>query len=214
MEDYQREFIDFAIEQGVLKFGEFQLKSGRKSPYFFNSGNFSTGKSLSKLAKAYAQAAVNSKVGFNAVFGPAYKGIPLSTSLALALYENHNINVPYTFDRKEEKDHGEGGNILGNKELKGSKVLVIDDVITSGLSIRYSVEFLQKFHAKVTGVLIALDRQERGQGEKSSINEIEEDMSIKVTSIISAENLIEYLEEKGDKKHVEAMKVYRSEYGC
>ena len=163
MQDYQKEFLDFALNTGVLRFGEFTLKSGRISPYFFNAGLFNTGRSLAQLGKYYAQTIVDSGIEFDVLYGPAYKGIPLAAVTAAALAEYHNIDIPYAFNRKEAKDHGEGGTIVGH-ELTG-KILIIDDVISAGTSVRESVDIIQQQGAQAGGVVIALDRQERGEGE-------------------------------------------------
>ena len=167
MQEYQREFIDFAIEQQVLRFGEFTLKSGRVSPYFFNAGLFNTGASLARLGQAYAHAIVASGIEFDMLFGPAYKGIPLASAATIALAEQHGLDIPYAFNRKEVKDHGEGGTIVG-APLNG-RVLIIDDVISAGTSVRESVEIIETAGATPCGVVIALDRQERGKGETSAI---------------------------------------------
>ncbi len=212
MRDYQKAFIDFAISQDVLRFGEFTLKSGRISPYFFNAGLFNTGEALAKLGQNYAQAIVDSGIEFDVLFGPAYKGIPLAAATAVALNEQHGRNVPYSFNRKEAKDHGEGGNIVG-AALQG-KVLIIDDVITAGTAIREAMDIISAAGAKAAGVVIALDRQEKGQGETSAIQEVEAEYKIPVASIIKLENLISYIEQ--DEKfaeYLEAVKAYREQYG-
>jgi orotate phosphoribosyltransferase len=212
MRDYQKAFIDFAIGQDVLRFGEFTLKSGRTSPYFFNAGLFNTGEALAKLGQNYAQAIVESGIEFDVLFGPAYKGIPLAAATAVALSEHHNRNVPYSFNRKEAKDHGEGGNIVG-APLQG-KILIIDDVITAGTAIREAMDIISAAGAKAAGVVIALDRQEKGQGETSAIQEVEAEYKIPVASIIKLENLISYIEQ--DEKftdYLDAVKAYRKQYG-
>ncbi|HHI93060.1 MAG TPA: orotate phosphoribosyltransferase [Gammaproteobacteria bacterium] len=212
MQAYQQEFLDFAIDIGVLRFGEFTLKSGRVSPYFFNSGLFDTGASLAQLGRYYAQAVVNSGVEFDMIYGPAYKGIPLATSLAIALADKHNRDVPYCFNRKEAKDHGEGGTIVG-APLKG-RVLIIDDVISAGTSVRESVDIIQAAGATPAGVVIALDRQERGQGETSAIQEVEKDYGLRVNSIVRLQELAEFLDEKGDQAEaLKAIELYQSQYG-
>jgi orotate phosphoribosyltransferase len=188
MKDYQREFIDFAISAGVLRFGEFTLKSGRSSPYFFNAGLFNTGEHLAKLGRCYAQAISDSQIDFDVLFGPAYKGIPLAAATSIALADHHQRNVPWCFNRKEAKDHGEGGNLVG-AGLNG-KVLVIDDVITAGTAIRESVDIIRQAGATLSGVVIALDRQERGRDERSAIQEVEETLGIKVTSIVTLADLL------------------------
>lgn len=212
MQDYQREFLDFAIEIGVLRFGSFTLKSGRQSPYFFNSGLFNTGRSLARLGRYYAEAIQNSAIEFDVLFGPAYKGIPLAASAAVALADHHDIDIPYAFNRKEAKDHGEGGSIVG-APLQG-RVLVIDDVITAGTAIRESVSIIESAGANLAGVVISLDRQERGTGSTSAIQEVESSYGIKVASIVKLENLVEYLGKKpGMEQELAAIEAYREEYG-
>jgi len=171
MKDYQKEFIEFALKNDVLRFGEFTLKSGRVSPYFFNAGLFNSGEALAKLGQYYAAAIKEGDVKFDVLFGPAYKGIPLATTCAVALYEHQNTNIPYSFNRKEAKAHGEGGNIVG-AALEGD-ILIIDDVITAGTAIRESMDMIATAGAKPAGVIIALDRQEKGTGELSAIQEVE-----------------------------------------
>lgn len=214
MQDYQREFIEFAIEQNVLRFGEFTLKSGRISPYFFNAGLFKSGQALARLGRFYAQAISASKVEYDVVFGPAYKGIPLAAVTAVALADHHDRDVPYVFNRKEAKDHGEGGVLVG-ADLEG-KVLIIDDVITAGTAIREVMQIIDANGAQPGGVVIALDRQERGKGELSAIQEVERDFSMPVVSIITLEQVLQYLDEKGDdsaQQHAEAIRNYREQYG-
>lgn len=212
MQNYQNEFLDFAIDVGVLRFGEFTLKSGRVSPYFFNSGLFNTGASLARLGRYYAQAVVASGLDFDMIYGPAYKGIPLASSLAIALADHHSRDVPYCFNRKEAKTHGEGGIIVG-AELQG-RVLIIDDVISAGTSVRESVDIINNAGATTAGVVIALDRQERGQGETSAIQEVEKDYGLNVANIVCLDNLVEYLESTTDeKKHLSAIQKYREQYG-
>ncbi|MCK5307717.1 MAG: orotate phosphoribosyltransferase [Gammaproteobacteria bacterium] len=211
MKDYQHEFIDFAIEAGVLRFGDFTLKSGRTSPYFFNAGLFNTGAQLARLGRFYAQAITDSKIGFDVLFGPAYKGIPLAAATSIALADHHQRNVPWCFNRKEAKDHGEGGNLVGS-DLAG-RILVIDDVITAGTAIRESVDIIQAAGATLSGVVIALDRQERGQGDRSAIQEVEQSLGVNVTSIIQLEHLLEYLQDKpGHEQDVAKIQVYREQY--
>jgi orotate phosphoribosyltransferase len=212
MKDYQHDFIDFAIRAGVLRFGDFTLKSGRTSPYFFNAGLFNTGEQLARLGRCYAQAIVDSDIEFDVLFGPAYKGIPLATASSIALADHHQRNVQWCFNRKESKDHGEGGNLVG-AGLHG-RILIIDDVITAGTAIRESVEIIQAAGAKLTGVVIALDRQERGRGRQSAIQEVEDAYGIRVTSIVRLEHLLEYLQGKsGHDAEVEKIQAYRQEYG-
>jgi orotate phosphoribosyltransferase len=212
MKDYQHDFIDFAIQAGVLRFGEFTLKSGRTSPYFFNAGLFNTGEHLAKLGRCYAQAIVDSDIDFDVLFGPAYKGIPLAAAASIALAEQHGKNIPWCFNRKEAKDHGEGGNLVGSP-LNG-RILVIDDVITAGTAIRESVDIIKSAGAELVGVVIALDRQERGQGERSAIQEVEENLGINVASIVKLEHLLEYLEmHSGYEDAVAMIESYRDQYG-
>jgi orotate phosphoribosyltransferase len=212
MKQYQTDFIDFAISAGVLRFGEFTLKSGRVSPYFFNAGLFNTGEHLARLGRSYAQAITDSNTRFDVLFVPAYKGIPLAAAASIALADHHRHNVPWCFNRKEAKDHGEGGNLVG-AGLSG-RVLVIDDVITAGTAIRESVEIIQAAGATLAGVIIALDRQERGNDKRSAIQEVEESLGISVTSIVTLANVLEYLQDrKGYDKEVARIQAYREEYG-
>ncbi|USD50154.1 orotate phosphoribosyltransferase [Vibrio sp. SCSIO 43153] len=212
MKAYQREFIEFALEKEVLKFGEFTLKSGRKSPYFFNAGLFNTGRDLARLGRFYAAALADSGIEFDVLFGPAYKGIPIATTTAVALADHHDIDTPYCFNRKEAKDHGEGGNLVGSA-LEG-RIMLVDDVITAGTAIREAMEIIQANGADLAGVLVAIDRQEKGKGELSAIQEVERDFGCAIISIVSLTDLVTFLEEKGtDKEHLEAVKAYRAEYG-
>jgi len=194
MKDFQRDFIEFALSKQVLRFGEFTLKSGRTSPYFFNAGLFNTGGDLAKLGRFYASALTDSSIKFDLLFGPAYKGIPIATTTSVALYDHHDIDMPYCFNRKEAKKHGEGGSLVGS-ELQG-KVMLVDDVITAGTAIRESMEIIKSHGAQLSGVLIALDRQEKGQGELSAIQEVERDFGTEVISIVTLDDVITYLEEK------------------
>ncbi|WP_045629292.1 orotate phosphoribosyltransferase [Vibrio vulnificus] len=212
MKAYQREFIEFALEKQVLKFGEFTLKSGRKSPYFFNAGLFNTGRDLARLGRFYAAALADSGIEFDVLFGPAYKGIPIATTTAVALADHHDIDTPYCFNRKEAKDHGEGGYLVGSA-LEG-RIMLVDDVITAGTAIRESMEIIQANGADLAGVLVAIDRQEKGKGELSAIQEVERDFACAVISIVSLSDLITFLEEKGDAaEHLDAVKAYRAQYG-
>ncbi|HAS8285305.1 TPA: orotate phosphoribosyltransferase [Vibrio vulnificus] len=212
MKAYQREFIEFALEKQVLKFGEFTLKSGRKSPYFFNAGLFNTGRDLARLGRFYAAALADSGIEFDVLFGPAYKGIPIATTTAVALADHHDIDTPYCFNRKEAKDHGEGGYLVGSA-LEG-RIMLVDDVITAGTAIRESMEIIQANGADLAGVLVAIDRQEKGKGELSAIQEVERDFACAVISIVSLSDLITFLEEKGDAaEHLDAVKAYRTQYG-
>ena len=214
LQPYQRDFIAFAIEQGVLKFGEFTLKSGRVSPYFFNAGLFQTGRALAKLGRFYAQTIVDSSLKADVLFGPAYKGIPLAAVTAAALADHHDLDMPYSFNRKEAKTHGEGGNIVG-APLSGD-ILIIDDVITAGTAIREVMGLIEQSGARAGGVIIALDRQERGQGEQSAIQEVQAQYGVPVVSIVSLEQVLTYLEEQSGSdlsSHAEAVRAYRDRYG-
>jgi orotate phosphoribosyltransferase len=212
MQEYQREFLKFALEVGVLRFGEFTLKSGRVSPYFFNAGLFDSGASLARLGRFYAQAIVDSDLSFDVLYGPAYKGIPLAAVTVAALYDEHNRDVPYAFNRKEIKDHGEGGIIVGHS-LQG-RVLIIDDVISAGTSVRESVDIIRAQGAEPGGVVIALDRQERGRGETSAIQEVERDYGLRVAAIVTLDDLVTFLQERGDNaQHLAAIERYRARYG-
>ena len=213
MQDYQQAFIEFAISKGVLRFGEFTLKSGRISPYFFNSGLFDTGGSLAKLGRFYASALMASDISFDMLFGPAYKGIPLASTCSIALADEHERDLPYSFNRKEAKDHGEGGTIVG-AALK-DRVMIIDDVISAGTSVRESIDLINQAQATPAGVVIALDRQELGKGDVSAIAEIEKNYSLPVTSIIKLEHLIAFLQ--GNKElaqYYDKIQTYRDCYGA
>ncbi|OAQ25311.1 orotate phosphoribosyl transferase [Linnemannia elongata AG-77] len=214
IKDYQREFIEFAIKNEVLKFGEFTLKSGRISPYFLNAGLFNTGASLSKIGKFYAAAVNDSGIEHDIIFGPAYKGVPLACTTVIALAEApYNKDTPYCFNRKEKKDHGEGGTIVGSA-LKG-KVLVIDDVITAGTAIRESVQIIEDCKAQLAGVLVAVDRQETGKnGDMSAIQEVERDFGVPVKAIVTMSHIMEYMEDQGTYgAHLAQMRTYREKYG-
>lgn len=211
MEQYQKDFVDFTLETGVLKFGEFTLKSGRISPYFFNAGLFNKGSHLSQLGKFYAQAIEASNLKFDVLFGPAYKGIPLATATAIALNDSLNRNVPYSFNRKEVKDHGEGGNIVGHP-LEGD-ILIIDDVITAGTAIREAQDIITTNGANTKGVIVALDRQEKGNGELSAIQEVEQIFGISVLSIINLSHIIDYLKDSKNEDTLQRIEGYRSQYG-
>jgi len=212
MQQNKKRFIDLAIKYQVLKFGEFTLKSGRISPYFFNAGLFNSGYALAELGSCYAQTIIDQAIDYDILFGPAYKGIPLVSAIVYALSVNHNIDKAYAFNRKEAKDHGEGGQIVG-AELQG-RVLIVDDVITAGTAIREAVELIQAEGAKASAVLIALDRQEKGKSALSAIQEVKRDYNIEVSSIITLTDLIDYL--AGDDAFAEqlaSMQAYRSQYG-
>lgn len=212
MLDYQRVFIQNCIQEGALQFGTYTLKSGRRSPYFFNTGKFHTGRSIYKLGLAYAGALTNYQVQFDTLFGPAYKGIPLGTSVSIALSQKYGRDLPFSFDRKEEKDHGERGALLG-APLK-NRVLIVDDVISSGLSIKRAMSLIHNEGAQAIGVCIALDRQERGTGEESAAAEVSKTFNIRVYSIITLSDIIEYLHETtGSSEQLEAIEAYRLEYG-
>ncbi|UII71448.1 orotate phosphoribosyltransferase [Pseudomonas sp. HN11] len=213
MQAYQRDFIRFAIDRGVLRFGEFTLKSGRTSPYFFNAGLFNSGSALAQLGRFYAAAIVESGIPFDVLFGPAYKGIPLAAATAVALAEHHGQDLPWCFNRKEAKAHGEGGSLVG-APLKGD-VLIIDDVITAGTAIREVMQIIaSQDGAKAAGVLIALNRQERGNGELSAIQEVERDFGIPVVSIVSLNQVLQFLEDDPQlKQHLPAVKAYREQFG-
>ena len=212
MKDYQKEFIEFALEKQVLKFGEFTLKSGRTSPYFFNAGLFNTGRDLARLGRFYASALEDAAIEYDVLFGPAYKGIPIATTTAVALADHHDKDVPYCFNRKEKKAHGEGGTLVGS-ELTG-KIMLVDDVITAGTAIRESMEIIADNGADLSGILIALDRQEKGKAELSAIQEVERDFYTKVISIVKLADLISYLESQGTMdEHLASVKAYRDQYG-
>jgi len=213
MQDYKQAFIDLALAKGALKFGSFMLKSGRESPYFFNAGLFNTGGALARLGACYADAISNARLSFDVLFGPAYKGIPLATATAVALAERHGRDTPWVFNRKETKDHGEGGNLVG-ASLAG-RVLIVDDVITAGTAIRESIEIIRAAGAEPCGVVLALDRQERGRGQRSAVQEVEQDMGLQVTSIITLADLLADLEERSaaDPRQIQALRAYRETYG-
>lgn len=212
MEPYQQEFLDFAIKNNVLKFGEFTLKSGRISPYFFNFGLFQTGSSLAKLGDFYAQTIIDSNLKFDMLFGPAYKGIPLVSVIAATLYEKHGKDYPYAYNRKEVKDHGEGGNIVG-APLQG-KVLIIDDLISAGTAIREAASIVEDNHAELAGIALSIDRQEKGQGKKSAAQEVEETYGIPVLHVIGLDNVIQHIEGvAGDDELLNRIQAYRERYG-
>ncbi len=220
MHENKKRFIELALRYQVLRFGEFTLKSGRISPYFFNAGLFNSGYALAELGSCYAQAIIDNGIEYDVLFGPAYKGIPLVSAIAYALSVNHNIDKPYAFNRKEAKNHGEGGLIVG-AELNGN-VLIVDDVITAGTAIREAVEIIQSADAVTTAVLIALDRQEKGKSDLSATQEVHRDFGIDVFSIISMADLIEYLaadqtaDQAADQafdQHLKSMQEYRDQYG-
>ena len=210
MHAYQSRFVDYCLQRGALKFGEFKLKSGRVSPYFFNAGIFNRGADLAALAAFYADAIEHSEIDFDLLFGPAYKGIPLAAITASALFQMHQHDIPYAFNRKEAKDHGEGGSIVG-AEISG-RVMIIDDVITAGTAIREAIDLIEAQGGRVTAVTIALDRQEKGLGQMSAIQELEQ-QGLSVVSIIKLEHILEYLHNSGDNSWQESIEAYRSRYG-
>lgn len=212
MQNYKQRFFELAMAQGNLKFGEFTLKSGRVSPYFFNAGGFDDGHSLEVLSNCYAQAILDSGLSFDMLFGPAYKGIPLAAGIAIMLNASHQRNIPFAYNRKEAKDHGEGGTLVG-AELKGN-VLITDDVISAGTSVRESIEWIRQAGARTCGVAIALDRQERGQGEKSAAQEVTDEFGIPVIAIAGLDDLIEFIESQSVAGiDISAIRRYRNDYG-
>lgn len=213
MQSYQTQFIELARRHGVLKFGEFTLKSGRTSPYFFNAGAFSSGMALADLGRCYAQRIVDSGLQFDVLLGPAYKGIPLAAATAIALADQHGLDVPFAYNRKEAKTHGEGGVLVG-APLQG-RVLVIDDVITAGTAVREVITMITDAGAELAGVAIGLNRQERGEGDRSAIQELEEAYGVPVLSIIDMGHIIDFLESEGNEGQTSlvAMKDYRARYG-
>lgn len=204
-------FIDLCLRQGVLRFGEFKLKSGRLSPYFFNAGLFNDGQALASLGRAYARAIQQSGWEFDMLFGPAYKGIPLVTATAMALADQHGRNLPWAFNRKEAKDHGEGGNIVG-APLRG-RVLIVDDVITAGTAIREAIDIIKAAGATPAGVALIMDRQERGQGALSAVQEVQQTLGLPVASILRLDDLIEHLQHGGNPTELAALQAYRDAYG-
>jgi len=214
MKDFQKDFLEFVIANNILRFGEFTLKSGRVSPYFFNAGLFNTGSKLAFLANCYAAAIADLETDYDVLFGPAYKGIPLAATTALALATQHGIDKPYCFNRKEAKAHGEGGSIVG-AELRG-RVLIIDDVITAGTAVREAVEIIQGAGAELASIAVAMDRQEKGAGSSSAIQEIEQAYGIEIAHIISLQNIIDFLQAADDSalsEHLPAVEKYREKYG-
>jgi orotate phosphoribosyltransferase len=212
MEQYQHEFIRFLIEQEALLFGEFKLKSGRISPYFFNAGRFNTAATISRLGEFYADAIIRAKIQCDILFGPAYKGIPITVSVAMALYKKYQLDLPFCFNRKEEKLHGEGGNLIGSS-LKG-RVLLVEDVITSGITFKKSAELIAAYSADLLGIITALDRQERGGHYLSAFEEIRQNYQIRTLSIIQLQDIIDYLQlNKSYPKELSAMLAYKEKYG-
>lgn len=212
VEKYREQFIEFAIANEVLLFGEFELKSGRVSPYFFNAGKFDSGEALSRVGTFYAQALVSSGVAFDMLFGPAYKGIPLAAATAIALAREHGIDVPYAFNRKEAKQHGEGGDLVGAPPE--GRVMIVDDVITAGTAIREVMDILSRSTAQVVGALVAIDRQERGNAELSAIQEIERDYGVPVVSVVRLDDIITFIEDKRDyREELDRIQRYRESFG-
>jgi len=215
MREFQRRFLEFAVEHGILRFGSFTLKSGRVSPYFFNAGLFNTGARLSFLADCYAEAAGESGLGFDMLFGPAYKGIPLVAATAMALHRNHGLDKADWLNRKEAKEHGEGGNLVGAE--RAGRVLLVDDVITAGTAVREAAAIIRGAGAGFAGILIAMDRQERGAGALSAIAEIENEYDVRVVSVVNLRNVIDYLaagENAELRAHAAAVEAYRGRYGA
>ncbi len=211
MSDYKAEFVEFAIASNVLCFGEFKTKAGRMSPYFFNAGLFNDGDKLKRLGEFYAKAIIDSGIGFDVLFGPAYKGIPLAASIVIAL-AGMGRNMPFAFNRKEAKDHGEGGTVVG-AQLQG-RVLIVDDVISAGTSVRESVELIRHSGAEPAGVVIALDRMERGSGDKSAVQEVREQYDIPVVAVVTLDNLVEFLERDANRQtELQTVAAYRATYG-
>ncbi|MDG2952504.1 orotate phosphoribosyltransferase [Exercitatus varius] len=212
MQDYKIEFIKFALDCNVLRFGEFTLKSGRVSPYFFNAGLFNTGADLARLGEFYAAAIQANQLNYDVIFGPAYKGIPIGTTVSVALFNRFGLDKPVCFNRKEAKDHGEGGNLIGSP-LQG-KVLLVDDVITAGTAIREAMDIIAQNGATLGAVLIALNRKERGKGELSAVQEVERDYQCRVLSIIDLDDLLAFLEtDSRYNQYLPAMKAYREQFG-
>ena len=212
MQTYKSEFIKFALSRGVLKFGEFTLKSGRKSPYFFNAGLFNTGADLARLGDFYAQAIQANQLDYDVIFGPAYKGIPIGSAVSIALFNRFNLDKPVCFNRKEVKDHGEGGNLIGSPLQ--NKVLLVDDVITAGTAIREAMDLISANNAQLSAVVIALNRKERGKGELSAIQEVERDYQCQVLSIIDLDDLMQFIKQDPQyNQYIPAMQQYRDEYG-
>ncbi len=212
MRDYQKDFIEFALHHGVLRFGQFKLKSGRLSPYFFNTGLFSSGVALARLGEFYAHAIVANGIDFDLIFGPAYKGIPLGAAISIAFANNHDLNIPFVFNRKEAKDHGEGGDTFG-APLEG-RVLIVDDVISAGTSVGESMAIIERENALPVGVMISLDRQERGSGKLSAVEDVRQRFGIGVYSIVTLVNIVEFLKDAGGwEAEINEITRYRSQFG-
>ena len=213
---HQTAFLELCLRQDVLRFGTFTLKSGRQSPYFFNAGLFNSGALLAEVGRHYAAALAGSGLAYDVLFGPAYKGIPLVAATAIALADRHGTDAPYAFNRKEAKDHGEGGSIVGTPLTRGARVVVVDDVITAGTAIRESVDIIRAHGAELVGVLLALDRQEKGVGELSAIQQVERDYGVPVVSIVRLDHIVRYLEGKNDPATdaaLQGIRQYRAAYG-
>lgn len=214
MENYKQKFIEMSIQIGALKFGEFELKSGRVSPYFFNMGLFSTGQALKNIGDFYASALEESNIEFDMLFGPAYKGIPLASVMSASLFMNHDKNVPFVYNRKEKKDHGEGGRIVG-PPLSG-KIVIVDDVITAGTAIKEASQIIRETGAEISGIIIAIDRQEKGAGEYSAVQEASSKLGVPVISIVNLDQILAFVKNSSSEleDHVEAIESYRKEYGA
>ncbi|MAI81987.1 MAG: orotate phosphoribosyltransferase [Gammaproteobacteria bacterium] len=214
MENYKQKFIEMSIQIGALKFGEFELKSGRVSPYFFNMGLFSTGQALKNIGDFYASALEESNIEFDMLFGPAYKGIPLASVMSASLFMNHDKDVPFVYNRKEKKDHGEGGRIVG-PPLSG-KIVIVDDVITAGTAIKEASQIIRETGAEISGIIIAIDRQEKGAGEYSAVQEASSKLGVPVISIVNLDQILAFVKNSSSEleDHVEAIESYRKEYGA
>ena len=214
MENYKQKFIEMSIQIGALKFGEFELKSGRVSPYFFNMGLFSTGQALKNIGDFYASALEESNIEFDMLFGPAYKGIPLASVMSASLFMNHGKDVPFVYNRKEKKDHGEGGRIVG-PPLSG-KIVIVDDVITAGTAIKEASQIIRETGAEISGIIIAIDRQEKGAGEYSAVQEASSKLGVPVISIVNLDQILAFVKNSSSEleDHVEAIESYRKEYGA
>ena len=214
MENYKQKFIEMSIQIGALKFGEFELKSGRVSPYFFNMGLFSTGQALKNIGDFYASALEESDIEFDMLFGPAYKGIPLASVMSASLFMNYDKDVPFVYNRKEKKDHGEGGRIVG-PPLSG-KIVIVDDVITAGTAIKEASQIIRETGAEISGIIIAIDRQEKGAGEYSAAQEVSSKLGVPVISIVNLDQILAFVKNSSSEleDHVEAIESYRKEYGA
>ena len=214
MENYKQKFIEMSIQIGALKFGEFELKSGRVSPYFFNMGLFSTGQALKNIGDFYASALEESNIEFDMLFGPAYKGIPLASVMSASLFMNYDKDVPFVYNRKEKKDHGEGGRIVG-PPLSG-KIVIVDDVITAGTAIKEASQIIRETGAEISGIIIAIDRQEKGAGEYSAVQEVSSKLGVPVISIVNLDQILAFVKNSSSEleDHVEAIESYRKEYGA